>query len=1409
MVPGIEKSPEILREIPLTAEQISERLAKLKEKKNTKEAATPEYKKDVRQMDVQISKLEKTSSVSPEKILTLRNELESLSEELGDPDQTAGQKDATTDDKAAKTFLGMDQKTLTQAATALGVVAAGTAIVLAWRGLMKLLGEGKKVVGEKVKQGWGWLKWVGLATAGGLLTFFGLKVMQDRLLKPLEDAKAELKEAGKKAVDTVVETGKDAANKVKTGTAAAVATGASKVETLKKKAKPGAEKIAEQAKGMAKEEVIARIVIAQHAPNWALDDTAKKNQLIGLLSINANKKMKDIDHARDSGSQELALDISENTEDRANREQSVSALLDYCDDYRPRVIDGIKNEKKCDTAEAERLIGEMTLSTYLDYALRNTDSFIRAASELEKGAGSFDKLMETLKNLNFTYILKGDQYMEAEVQKICEEGKKDFNLSDEEINDINFIDLLQSSLTTSQGTLLDEHKRLQASAVTPSDKILKFIYGKILENSNDTHKVMLPLFHGVFPTNEPGKTPEETVRIYLTERMTPAEALRFYMYHRILTQGNAAVLPIMQMEVIRFIARHETGLLAGTGKYTALFRMGTSLAYNGGADLIDEWKKLNLDLTIDLTEDEKSMITYLGRTLLWAPAAATVEHGKGVVGLVRANPGIAALAFSGLAAGEVALIRGKPLITGGNLQEFKKMVDALPDVSGKKALVPWVSGGLRRALSAIVATHPELTEAKSAWTTIFAKGLHEYHDQKVVEKATGLFRDCINRPRSIKNWTNLATELKAVAAATGSPELLHAAKRAEEMSLPAKARIRRIYGSMAVGFRTTVKSTILTAGVQPAYSATKVLIDRTAATAIDATKDLYVAIRNSAWLKMALAKAGTNVDVFIRALASAKIPPQVIALIAKSKGAMLMFANAFQKGGTAAIHYLGKLSAVLPYAKMARFPVGLIGLEGLFYYIEMTTINAELNETSSPQLKELLEARKAVAAGRVAVTTTGSVVGRYGGKLGGKLASRVFLPVWITYEVADATRRYFEESTKEWAKDDKDMLRDSPGTLVGKLKDTAPGEHKYRDQNAARGDSILSGSLLAQGLTFGSGGEERFNKVEKTQIGQRGKITQAFLYHMTDLPKSEDETDAEYRERFARFQTVQNNHINTMSDGTYSLQYTNVYRSAHLDAEVKLLSEELQQSGESQFIPLIKQGGDGKFTANGEFDLADYVKLPPFGQQNAEGISRLQVINSYRAQQKGLALMTGDILKAMYGSQGESRNILHKQDMAIQRVLLQDTRHDLAFLEQRLLAADLKGWDATGYEEATRGLIRNAVSVEFRKLLRMESDRLTAKAESGLEDMEASIQRLRTFLQQDVKVFEDLADTGGYTQGAKEFVAANQGSSALLTDWRWIQGNLYLHPPAPESAPQRTNGQMANNDAVNTGDIAPPPVLAA
>ncbi len=845
-IPHQEILPDRPKEPPVTLGGIEVQLKNLRERKVEKGRTTERAEAELEIIRRNIASLAKEPGVNNEQIQKLRTSLAELTQELDDRSRMDKLKGEVSPAEAEKTFLGIDSKTLTQAGTAIAVVGIGATLVVAWKALKVWLSRGRDVVGEKVKKGVSWLRWIGLATTGGLLTFFGLKVLQDRLMKgSLEKAEAEIKKKGEKAVGTIVASGKEGvtlvqgATKDLTGEAVAAVAGAStaavsKAEDLKKKITPEAKELGEELKTMSKEEVTARIVIAQHTEEWNLDDVAKKNQLIGLINhpVNMTKTMNSIDERRDDPSG-LALDIPDTTKDRVNREQSVNALLDYCDVHRPQVIDLMKHEKKCSDAEAEKYVGEMTLSTYLDYALRSSNAFVRAASELEKGAGSFAQLMETLKHLNFAYILKGDQYVEKEFKSIMSEARQaDFGISDEEIEDINFIDLLQSAMSSSQGTVLDEQKRLE-SATTPSDKVLKFIYSKIIDESNTTHKVILPLFYDVFPIEKVGMTPEQIVRTYLLERMTPAEALRFYMYHRILSQGNAAVLPLMQIEVIRFIARHDKGPLQGTRKYTAMARMGGSLVWNGGGKIIEEWKKLNLNINIEITEEEQRMIKYVGSLIVASPFTGLIEHAKAVKGTVTAYPGTFALGVGTLAGSKVLYARGSPIVWGINLPEFKKLIDGLPDVNGPIGAGPKTMENLRQLLLGFTATNLEITEVRSVWETIFNEALKKYRDPKKVTEATEMFRQCIKQPRSAKNWATLAKELHDVAAKTGSHEILQAAKKAEEMSLPAAARLRRIYGAMAVGFKTSWRWAIFTVGIQPLVSATAVAIDRGVAKGID------------------------------------------------------------------------------------------------------------------------------------------------------------------------------------------------------------------------------------------------------------------------------------------------------------------------------------------------------------------------------------------------------------------------------------------------------------------------------------------------------------------------------------------------------------------------------------------------
>jgi len=502
---------------------------------------------------------------------------------------------------------------------------------------------------------------------------------------------------------------------------------------------------------------------------------------------------------------------------------------------------------------------------------------------------------------------------------------------------------------------------------------------------------------------------------------------------------------------------------------------------------------------------------------------------------------------------------------------------------------------------------------------------------------------------------------------------------------------------------------------------------------IDVTKDAYTALRSSPFIGDALKAAGVSLENFLNAVKSAKMPPQLAALFAKSKGGMRMLVDAFRRAGAPSIAYITKLANCVPLAKLAG-PLSAVGFDAVFIALERSILNGKIEETDSVALKEFYETKKNLTV--VSTVPTAGFLALGAGP--GLLLTGVYMGT-------KATSDYFDKATIDWLKSDKDMAKLPPGELLSKLNDIAPGSQAWNHQNAARGDSLFGGSILKQIVGLNSDAEKRFKVVEQTNNGQRGKLSTAYLTTMTYLAERSGESQAQYAERFARFQSEQNVFIARVSGGSFGPQRPETYRKAHGHAELALLSRELTVKNASQFIPLTHDEGSGHFVSDGEFDLREYDDLPPFGQATAEGLTRDDVIASWLRHQEAVTMAEA----ALTPENSEEKKGL------IRDRLLQSVRYELSALDAKLATADLKGWEWTGGEQSTREKIRSAARGAFMDRLSTESALLATTADGGLDQIRQSITRLRSFLQEDMAVFVALSDK-----------VSTAASAEARLDWR-------------------------------------------
>lgn len=925
----------------------------------------------------------------------------------------------------------------------------------------------------------------------------------------------------------------------------------------------------------------------------------------------------------------------------------------------------------------------------------------------------------------------------------------------------------------------DDEDLAEEAAWAPKAVILKLL-NDLCSQDDKTHIFMLPLFHSVYPDAEREKeTGEQRVRRYLHDNMSTSSAIRFLLYRKMLETGNVLSYPLMQLDVLRFIARSSADR---STKYRAVTAAGDSFVKQGVDETTTFWRQHGCTLNIHLTDNERKMIVMTGEALgselvdgwkemMFATYGVTSEW-------VQRNPVLAAKIVGG--AGAVGIASAAMMRAGlhGNIWSAdigssKKFWGTYAGMQSKTDLatrLQKIPGNLASKVSfGLLAS----TDDKIAVAYMHRKIVEAVAKTTAVSTCEKMLVDALSAPRDRHRWLNLGQALRK-SGLSKDPEIREAIHFCRAIRRSTCFRSILAMEQIHFGFHLNTKWRQGFGILKQAAGTFGIAADRLSPHVVGIGKKGIDAIRRSEFLAEVASSCKVEAEALTRAIQAANIPTKLLDLFAKSKGGMYMLANALKTSGAAGLSYIAALGKFVPIGRLLSGPTGVVGLEAAFLAIEHATLNAEIAETSSPELKELYEQRKKIANGH-AIIGTGMGLATLSG---GVAAAAPLLPVWLTYMGVSATRQYYETATIEWMKDDKDMLRSGPATLLQNLESIKPGTQTNAEQNAARGGhggNILSGSWLEQDFRASLTGRglsklgalqpyevwerERFQAVEEVQKGQRAKVTRAYLSHMSDLPMNPGETIEDYKRRAATFLTKQEMYIDTVSKKVYYRMTSDVYEAAHAHAELSALCDRLKQAGASQFLPLLRMNAGGTIDVHGAFNLTDYNSLPPTGM-NASGISRGNVIFSFQEQKIAASLIRQDVLRQVNTLDTTITPRFH----IIEDALLTGIRHELTNLDRKLLEENLvTGWS----DEKTRGVMRCGIRQHVLDLVRLESRSLGEDPTANINAVHRSLTKLRSYLRRDLGAFMPFGNDAKSQQAYEQLMSRDSDADQnLLLDWR-------------------------------------------
>lgn len=522
-----------------------------------------------------------------------------------------------------KKTVAYDPRSWTQEQIMTGASIGGTVLIgggLAY-GISKLFGKAKQKVNavkEKVQSGTTWLGKTALiiGTTGlvALLGYIGITKGREYLMNYAENLKNDLAEKSKKVIDDAAKKAEKAVNAAGQKIDAAgqgVASGIDdakkkveeRVEGMKDAKKPDAPSEEEKKKAdrLAEGEqmknevlefgsipVIARALVSMTpSKEWTLSERTKIQLIKDVLHKNWNRPMKDIfgsvRRPKVLGAIETSLfelPAGTSAQDKANRMRAAHFVIDACFDHRSKISGA----------------DSMSLKDFINAAVGSHAVVGRIAENVQANGGDTFKAIQSL-SLDTDSLSNLDSGLAAEFESFSKEVPS--------LN-VGFLDLIQAARTLN-GNVSGVLQETENETDTAAQKTIRRLC--ISMEKEQTHRYMLPFFHENFPEDEwsnDTKKNLEVVKKYLLDRMSVQQAIRMYLYARMMKKGNPAALALMQTEITHFTGSREEGF--GGMKWKSQIAEAGSKAWNASWSELEE---VNLGIPRDVIQKGEEALKWI------------------------------------------------------------------------------------------------------------------------------------------------------------------------------------------------------------------------------------------------------------------------------------------------------------------------------------------------------------------------------------------------------------------------------------------------------------------------------------------------------------------------------------------------------------------------------------------------------------------------------------------------------------------------------------------------------------------------------------------------------------------------------------------------------------------------------
>ncbi len=344
------------------------------------------------------------------------------------------------------------------------------------------------------------------------------------------------------------------------------------------------------------------VVAFTESGDWNIRDEAKTRLINDILHTENAKPATERKTVEQILSQEQPFELGAGEEE--NRKKAAETLQAFCITHEDQAIDYVMDTEGISQEEGTKRISQMDIISFLKLAASSYSATVPMLDALQESSGNY---MEAFQKMDVQKYVAGDTSVQEELSSFIKEHEADLHLDLEEVSLPQLLKVAMQANTLSLGSFT----QVSATEIDPYKRILGQIARDV--ESGNVQNYMLPLFHEILPDDpewsEDMQSNLDRVKGYLLGRMSASQALRMYLYSRMIKRGNPAGITLMQLEIPHFIAKTENDWLPER-KSLVIIRLIKEITNSTAEEIAEKWKKLNIEIDPRIIEQaRKALVT--------------------------------------------------------------------------------------------------------------------------------------------------------------------------------------------------------------------------------------------------------------------------------------------------------------------------------------------------------------------------------------------------------------------------------------------------------------------------------------------------------------------------------------------------------------------------------------------------------------------------------------------------------------------------------------------------------------------------------------------------------------------------------------------------------------------------------